>query len=316
MPLNPDFKHILDRINRIPSPPMDSLSPGVFRNQVFRFPIQHIEVKEVYDRILPLDGRDIPVRVYVSESSGQNPRPALIYFHGGGWVTGTLDNFDSVCRVLANFGGCTVISVDYRLAPEHKFPAAVNDAYESLRWISTHADEFAIDSNCIAVGGDSAGGNLAAVTCILAKERKMPRIKYQFLLYPSTGYVEVPHSMREYAFGYLLNTDMMQWCRKHYLNHAGELLHPYVSPVLYPDLTGLPPAFIATAEYDPLRDVGEAYAKRLGENGVKVTYKNFEGMIHTFANFYGFVPGATHALEYCGEQLRIALHSSFLSLRM
>jgi acetyl esterase len=316
MPLDFGFKILLDRINGVPSTPMDKLSPEEFRRQAFKFPVRPIEVKEVYDKLLPLPGRDIPVRVYVAESSGEVPSPALIYYHGGGWVTGGIEQYDSLCRALTNLGRCTVISVGYRLAPEHKFPAAVNDAYDALVWISSHVDEFLIDRDRIAVGGDSAGGNLATVACIIAKERMGPQIAYQFLLYPSTGFVDEPPSMQENATGYLLNTDMMHWFRKHYLNSMEELLHPYVSPVLYPDLTGLPPAFIATAEFDPLRDVGLAYAAKLRENGVDVTSKNFAGMIHVFANFYGFVPGATKALNECGEILRHALHHPLLSSRM
>jgi acetyl esterase len=308
MPLYPDIQAILDKINAVPRPPLDSISLEVFRKQAFSFPAKPMEVKEVYERVLPLSGRDIRVRVYLPDSAGPAPRPALIYYHGGGWVTGNIASHDSICRVLANLGQCIVVSVDYRLAPEHKFPAAVHDAFDALQWIAAHADEFDIHPQRIAVGGDSAGGNLAAVACIIAKERKAPQVKYQFLIYPSTGYAEEPPSMRENGEGYLLTREMMNWFRKHYLNNDEELLHPYVAPILYSDLRGLPPAFIATAQYDPLRDVGRAYADKLRENGVEVTYKNFEGLIHGFANLHGIAPSAQKALEFCAEQLRMAMH--------
>lgn len=310
MTLDPQVKLILDQINAIQMPPWNQINAQVYRgiaNQSVNMDIQKEEVKKVEDRTLPLEGRDIPVRVYTPD--GEAPHPALIFYHGGGWVIGNLDSHDSVCRTLANKAQCVVISVDYRLAPEHKFPAAVEDAYDSLNWVAMNAEEFDIDPKRIAVGGDSAGGNLAAVASIIAKEKKSPKIVYQLLLYPSTGYEEVPDSMRENAEGYLLTVQQMNWFRDQYFSSKEELKHPYASPVLYSDLKDLPPALIMTAQYDPLRDVGKAYAEKLQDNGVIVFYKNYEGLIHGFANFHTLVDKANEALTEAAKQLRIVFDS-------
>lgn len=309
MSLDPQIKLILEKFNAIQMPSWDQISPQSYRemaNQGIDRGIKKEKVKEVEDRILSLEGRDLPIRVYTPD--GEAPHPALVFYHGGGWVIGNLDSHDSVCRTLANKAKCVVIAVDYRLAPEHKFPAAVEDAYDALQWVAVHANEFNIDPNRIAVGGDSAGGNLAAVACIIAKERKTPNVVYQMLLYPSTGYKEVPNSMRENAEGFLLTTEQMNWFREQYFNNKEELQHPYASPVLYSDLSGLPSALIMTAQYDPLRDVGKAYADRLKESGVEVIYKNYEGLIHGFATFHTIVHAANEALEEGAEYLWTALH--------
>lgn len=308
MPLDPIVKSILDQMAAMPRPPIEQMSPEDFRSQEFNVPRPTIPVANVYDRLLPLAGRTIPVRVYVPEMDTSTPQPALVFYHGGGWVTGSIESHDPVCRFLCNAAACVVISVEYRLAPEHKFPAAVWDAYDAAQWIAVHADEFAVDPARIAVGGDSAGGNLAAVTCLIAKERNSPDIAFQLLIYPSTGYAEAPPSIRENAEGYMLTGEMMTWFRNHYLNSSEELLHPYFAPVLAEDLGDLPPAFIATAEFDPLRDVGKMYADKLQSSGVPVAFKNYEGLIHGFANFADFVPLAKTALGECAIQLRQAMH--------
>lgn len=310
MPIDPVLQGFLNQINAAPKPSMDSLTPEIFRNQTLTPAGKLIEMEQIRDEILPLQGRNIHARIYISTSIGSMPCPVLIFYHGGGWVTGNIESHDSVCRILSKQGHCMVISIDYRLAPENKFPAAVEDAYDALVWIVEHAEDWGIDKSRIAVGGDSAGGNLAAVACIIAKEHHSPHICFQFLLYPSTGYIEEPPSMRENADGYFLTAEIMQWFRKQYLNHTDELKHPYFSPILYSDFKNLPPAFIATAQYDPLRDVGKAYADKLQENGVKVTYKNFETLIHGFANFHAIVPDAEKALEECAKQLRLAFEQT------
>lgn len=305
MPVEPRIQEFLDKLNVAGRPPMSQIRPEVFRKMGAIGASPSFNVEEVYkveNTSLPLEGRDLPVRIYTPEGDG--PFPVLIFYHGGGWVTGDLDSHDSICRSLTNLVPCKVISVEYRLAPEHKFPAAVDDAYDSLNWIAGHATDFTIDPSRIVVGGDSAGGNLATVACIMAKERKTPHVIYQLLLYPSTGYVEEPPSIRENGEGYLLTTEIMEWFRNHYFRTEEDANNPYVSPILYKDLSGLPSSFIATAQYDPLRDVGKAYALKLKESGVAVVYKNYEGLIHGFANFHTFVPEAQQALNECAEQLR------------
>ncbi|WP_106496732.1 alpha/beta hydrolase [Lentibacillus sp. Marseille-P4043] len=313
MPVNPKIQFFLDKLNALPKTPLDEITPEAYRametESIKNLPQLEEPVKKVEDRVLKLKGRDIPVRVY-TPNKGTAPHPGLVYYHGGGWVLGDLESHDAVCRFLANTASCVVISVDYRLAPESKFPAAVDDAYDSLEWIVEHEEEFAIDRSRIAVGGDSAGGNLAAVACIIAKERKAPEICHQLLLYPSTGFKEEPPSLKENAEGYFLTAESMEWFRKHYFNSDDDMLHPYASPILYHDLSGLPSATILTAQYDPLRDVGKAYAEQLEVNGVNVVYKNYEDLIHGFANFAGFVPEAKDALEDGARSLEKAFASS------
>ncbi|WP_110928542.1 alpha/beta hydrolase [Bacillus massiliglaciei] len=305
MPVNSDIQKFLDQYNSVKRKPMDEITPEEFRNGQVSYPQKKEPVKETEDRILQLGGRNIPVRIYRPEGSGE--MPALVYYHGGGWVTGSIDSHDPICRVIANTAECAVISVDYRLAPEHPFPAAVHDAYDSLLWIYREAGRLGIDKKRIAVGGDSAGGNLAAVACIMAKERKTPEILHQLLIYPSTGYTEEPPSMKENAQGYLLTKETMKWFRKHYFTHQEDERNPYASPILYPKLSGLPPATIITAEYDPLRDVGKAYGEKLKNHGVPVTYLNYPDLIHGFASFIGFVPAALTALEEGAKELKQAL---------
>lgn len=304
MTLNPKIKLFLENFNALPSPDWNYITPQELRNRTKQnmSPKVIIKVDKVEDRILPLPGRDIPIRIYTP--AGDRPFPALIYFHGGGMVTGDLEMSDSICHTIAKYAHCVVISVDYRLAPEYKFPAAVEDAYDSLLWISSHAEEFNIDPRRLAVGGDSAGGTLATVTSIMANERKKPNIIYQLLLYPSTGYEKEVLSLQENGTGYFLTKEQSAWYQKQYLSNKEEKNHPYVSPILYSNVAELPDAMIVTAQYDPLRDIGKAYAERLQENGVEVFYKNYEGMIHGFANFHTFIPEVQVALEEWSTQLR------------
>ncbi|MFE6794730.1 alpha/beta hydrolase [Paenibacillus chitinolyticus] len=308
MPVEPRIAMMLKQMNSHPLPSREDLKPEDLRkgtgNAAFTFGVE--EVKQVEDRKLPLKGRDIPVRIYTPE--GRGPWPAFVFFHGGGFVVGDLESHDSICRNLANSVHARVISVDYRLAPEHKFPAAVDDAYDALQWIASHPDEFGIDPARIAVGGDSAGGTLAAVSCIKSKEAGGPEIVYQLLCYPAAGFLEEdPASLRENKEGYLLTTGMMEWFSKQYLNTKEEIRNPYAYPIHYKDFGGLPPAMIVTAQYDPLRDSGKAYADKLIGAGVEVTYKNYETLIHGFANFHKFVPAAQEALDEMASQLRLAL---------
>ncbi|MFD0050389.1 alpha/beta hydrolase [Actinomycetes bacterium NPDC127524] len=308
MPVNAKIKYFLDKMKEIPQMPLDKVSPEDYRkreNRGLDFQQPKEQVHDVEDKLLSLDGRDLPIRIYTPE--GLAPYPALVFFHGGGWVIGSLESHDSICRTLANTSGCKVISVGYRLAPENKFPAAVNDAYDSLVRIASEHKEYEIDPARIAVGGDSAGGNLAAVACIMSKERRGPSIIHQLLIYPSTGYEEEPPSMQENGEGYLLTGEIMQWFRSHYFNRDEEINDPYASPFLYQDLSGLPPASIFTAEYDPLRDVGKAYAEKLRASGVPVFYKNYSGLIHGYANFAPVVPEAKMALEEAALELHHAV---------
>jgi acetyl esterase len=300
MGLDPKIKEIIDQLNATPIPPLDMIPPELFRqfSKQGANPNVTVEaVKEIKNQTIPLEGRDIPVRMY-TPLEGEAPYPALVFYHGGGWIIGDLDSYDSICRHIANLAKCKVISVDYRLAPEHKFPAAVHDAYDSFEWIVQHAGELELDADRLAIGGDSAGGNLAAVTAIREKENGQNHISFQWLLYPSTGYKneDVP-SLKENAEGYFLTRELMDWFRMHYFEKEEDILHPYASPIFFNDFKGLPPALIVTSQFDPLRDIGKNYADALKEAGVSVLYKNYEGLIHGFMNFHTDVPAAQIAFE-------------------
>lgn len=262
-------------------------------------------VARVEDRTIPGPKQPIPVRVYWPED-GKN-LPGLVYYHGGGWVFGTLDSIDRTMRALTNASGCVVVSVDYRLAPEHKFPAAAEDADAALRYVAEHPAEFSIDPNRIAVGGDSAGGNLAAVVCLIARDRGGPKIAFQLMIYPVTDYDDNRPSSVEFADGYLLTKNGMDYFWGHYLARPEDGLHPHASPIKAQSLAGLPPALVITAECDPIRDQGEAYAQRLKEAGVLVERKRYEGAIHAFFNLAGVIDSGRQAVEDAGTALKKAL---------
>jgi len=239
---------------------------------------------------------DIPLRLYATDHVGL--RPALVYFHGGGFVFGNLDTHDAVCRAIAKASGAVVVAVDYRLAPEHKFPAAVDDSYAATKWVAANAERLGIDAHRIAVGGDSAGGNLATVIALRCRDAGGPALAAQVLIYPVTDVSTFETgSHRELAEGYFLTRAAMEWFTGHYLASADHKRHPEVSPLLAPNLSGLPPALIITAEFDPLRDEGEAYARRIQQAGVPVTVTRYPGMIHGFVSMRGVLSGGRQAIQ-------------------
>jgi acetyl esterase len=304
MSLDPQTKFVLDQLAAAGAPPLESLTPEIAR-QAFVMPHGEPEaVGRVEDRTIPGPATDIPVRVYYpKELKPENP--ALVFYHGGGWVVGNIDTHDDICRALTNYANCVTISVDYRLAPEHKFPAAVEDSYAAVQYVYDHAEDFQVDRTRIAVGGDSAGGNLAAVVTNLAKEKNSPAISFQLLIYPSTNAGGEPTvSMVENAQGYFLEKGTMEWFRDCYLNSEEDKQNPMVSPMLYEDFQGLPPALVITAEYDPLRDEGEAYAKKLAEAGVPVETIRFDGTIHGFVSMSAVISQGKVALKKSGEALK------------
>lgn len=306
MTLDPQTKLVLDQLAAAGAPPMETLSPEMAR-QAFVLPRGEVEeVGKVEDRTIPSEKTDIPVRVYYPKEL-QKSNPALVFYHGGGWVIGNIDTHDDICRALTNLANCVTISVDYRLAPEHKFPAAIDDCFAALQYVYEHAEEFQIDRTRIAVGGDSAGGNLAAVISHLAKEKAVPPICFQLLLYPSTNLGGEPtSSMRENAQGYFLEQGTMEWFRDCYLNSEEDKQNPLVSPILNDDFSGLPPALVITAEYDPLRDEGEEYAKKLGAAGVPVETIRYRGTIHGFISMSAVISQGKMALEKAGAALKSA----------
>lgn len=241
-------------------------------------------VANVQDRKIKTLNGDVPIRIYTPDGDG--PHPILVFFHGGGWVIGDLDTHDATCRVLTNAVKCITISVDYRLAPEHKFPAAPEDCYEATKWAMLNAASFGGDPNHIAVGGDSAGGNLAAAVALMSGDRGAPSLCYQLLLYPVTNHSFDTVSCKENGEGYLLTKDSMVWFWDHYLENdeAGE--SPYASPLQAKYVNSPPPGIVITAEFDPLRDEGEAYAKRLQDAGAAIKATRYDGTIHGFFSFF------------------------------
>ncbi|MFB6196256.1 MAG: alpha/beta hydrolase [Haloplanus sp.] len=293
--LHPEARHILESVDL---PPTHALSVSGAREAlrdllVSEPPDDDLTVRDLSipgagdDPESPLAVRTYTPRGEAPETSGEDAAalPVLVYFHGGGWVRGDLDTHDGLCRLLAAAADCVVVSVDYRRAPEHRFPAAVHDAYAATAWAADHADVVGGDPDRVAVGGDSAGGNLAAAVTLLARERGGPAIDHQVLLYPVTDYAFDTDSYAENAEGYLLSLASMRWYWERYLGDEMDGAHPYASPLRARDLSNLPSATVVTAGYDPLRDEGAAYADRLREAGVSVTHANYPGMVHVFASF-------------------------------
>ena len=256
------------------------------------------------NRKLAGPGGDLPVRIYIP--FGKGPFPVVLYFHGGGWVIGGIESSDGLCRSLANASGCIVVSVDYRLAPEHPFPAAVDDAFYATLWAAENASSFGGDPSRIAVSGDSAGGNLAAVVAQIARDRGKPAIGFQLLIYPVTdGACDTP-SYSENAEGYFLTRDAMQWFWNHYVPKEADRSQPYASPLRASNLAGLPAALVITAEFDPLRDEGERYAEGMRTAGTPVQLTRYDGMIHGFFAMSAIIDQGRTAIQQSAAALRTA----------
>jgi acetyl esterase len=265
------------------------------------------EVASVTDLVIPTPDGDIPVRVYMPLGEADWPRPVLVYFHGGGWVIGNIETHDATCRSLANGADVVVVSVDYRLAPEHPYPAGLDDCLAAVRWVVDNADELAVDPERLAVGGDSAGGNLAALVTHRFRDNG-PTIRFQLLIYPATDLTLSHPSIDENGDGYYLTKETMVWFVDHYLGKH-DATDPSISPLHAPAevLRDLPPALVITAEYDPLRDEGEAYAKALRAAGVEATASRYDGMIHGFFSMRDWIPEGKAAIHEASQALRVAL---------
>jgi acetyl esterase len=308
MPMDPQAQVILDLVNASGFGDISELEPTAVRTLMESLSAPStIHVARVEDRTIPGPDGEIPVRIYGPDATG--PLPVLVWYHGGGWVIGSLETHDGLCRELVDAAGCLVVSVDYRLAPEHRFPAGVDDAYAAALWVSEHAAEIGADPSKEAVGGDSAGGHLAAVTAMTARDRGTPPLVLQLLVYPALEHEFSRPSMIENADGYMLTTDGMRWFYRHTLNDPSEGDDPRVSPIRADSLAGLPPAFVVTAEFDPLRDQGRAYADALAAAGVPVAGTTYDGVFHGFFNMSAMIDQAKIALGDAVAALRDAFGS-------
>ena len=260
-------------------------------------------VAKVEDRTIPTPNGDLPIRLYTPEGDG--PLPVLVFFHGGGWVVGNLESHDATCRTLANAAGCITLAVDYRLAPEHKFPAAPEDCYEATKWAVLNAAALGGDPQRVAVGGDSAGGNLAAAVALMSGDRGAPSLAYQLLLYPVTNHSFDTESCKQNGEDYLLTKDSMVWFWDHYLENDEAGNAPYASPLQAKYVNSPPPGLVITAEFDPLRDEGEAYGKRLQDAGADIKISRYDGTIHGFFSFF-HLDAQKKALAEVAEELKAA----------
>ena len=310
MSLDPQVEIILGLAKKANLPEIWQLTPDQGREQYlmrvnklkYSEPIFHTE-----DRRITGPGSDIALRIYKPrEIKTAEKLPVLMWFHGGGFVIGSLDTHDSVCRMLANQADCIVVSVDYRLAPEAKFPAAVEDCQAALKWVALHAVEFGGDSSCIAVGGDSAGANLATVIAILARDAAHPKLAFQLLIYPCVAPEPETASHHKFKEGYILSRNSITWFYRQYLRSGKDVNDFRFAPLMLDDLSGLPPSLIVVAGYDPLRDEGIDYARRLIEAGNRVRLSNYEGMVHGFYLMGGAVDAAKRAVSESAEAMREA----------
>jgi acetyl esterase len=311
--LHPQARFLLDLMVERQIPPTHTLSPAdaraFYRERRAVTQPEPPPIAETRD--LQADGPHgpIPVRLYHPAPASQRkaPPPVLVYYHGGGWVIGDLDTHDTLCRELANSAGCAVVAVDYRMGPEHRFPAAVDDCIAATRWVRDHAAELGVDASRLAVGGDSAGGNLATVVAIALRDAGDLPVRFQLLIYPATDQRRGAPSHTSNGQGYLLTADTMDYFHDHYIADKSHDLDWRASPLLHPDLSRLPPALVLTAGYDPLRDEALQYSHQLTQAGNRVTHINFERQIHGFITMGRVIDEANAAVQICAAELRRAL---------
>ncbi len=314
MSLDPQVKALLDQLAENPAPKLWELTPAEGREMYVAMASllepADVPIGKTEDVSIPGPAGDIPARVYTPVAAGGAALPCLVFFHGGGWVIGGLGTHDVLCRTLCNEAGVRVVSVDYRMAPEHPYPAAVEDAYAAVKWVEDNAGTLGVDANAIAVGGDSAGGNLSAAVSLMARDKKGPAIAFQLLIYPATDLSNTKTwgSRVEFAEGYFLEKKGMDWFEANYFGGNDALrMEPYASPLKADDLSGLPPAYVITAGFDPLRDEGKAYADALNAAGTKAEYIDYPGMIHGFFNMQGALDVSRAAVKEAAAKLAAAL---------
>jgi len=307
MPLDPQAKELLDIVNAFRTKGFHEIGAEKARESYNSRPAnlspEWIEVFKLINQTIEHNRLCIPIRIYIPIESSE-PLPVFTFYHGGGMVIGSLDSYDTLCRQIAVQSGCIIVSVDYRLAPENKFPAAVEDAYAALEWVSQHANTFNGDANRLAIGGDSAGGSLAAVVSILARDSQIINIQFQLLIYPATAPHADHESQLKFAKGYFLERPTILWFHECYIRDDSDRLDFRYAPLITKDLSRLPPAFVIVADHDPLRDEGVAYANRLKEHGVEVTLEEYQGMFHPFLSLAGVLDQGKQAIADCADKLR------------
>ncbi|HEX2592606.1 MAG TPA: alpha/beta hydrolase [Rhizomicrobium sp.] len=310
MPLDPIVKAFLDQAASVPGPKMYELSPvearETFKGLMDMAGPKDVPIGKVQDLTAKTPAGDVPLRLYTPIAAGSEALPVLVFYHGGGWVIGNIATHDGLCRMIANEGGYKVISVDYTLSPEAKFPQAVDESYGALVWIEANASELGIDPNRMAVGGDSAGGNLAAVVAQIAKA-KGPKLAFQMLLFPVTQIGADTPSLNDFDTGYFLERPGLDWFYANYLPAEGDETDPRCSPLLAKDVSGLPPAYVMLAGFDPLHDEGMQYVEKLRAAGVKVELKDYADMVHDFIYLQAIVPQAHEALAGAAKAVAAAL---------
>ena len=312
MPLDPQAKALLDAIEKSGTPPIDAHSPAQARilyDQASELVKGELTEVHAINKIL-IQGHESEIPALLYRPSAESGLPLLVYFHGGGYVIGSLASHDCVCRTICEDAQCLVISVDYRLAPEHKYPAAINDAWAATQWVAANAKFVGGDENRIAIGGDSAGGNLAAVVCLRAKAANAPRLLFQLLIYPGTEMNCTFPSHKEFGKGYRLTNDLIDWFYTHYFSPQDDLSHWKASPLNANDLSDLPPALVLSAGFDPLQDENTAYVEKLTKAGVVVKHSHYETMMHGFITMPGALDKAKIAISECARELVQAFNSN------
>lgn len=312
--LDPQMKLLLDAINAPGAFFLRAETPEQARAKLQAlFESDTTPLPEIYrteDRRIPGPAGEIPIRIYTP--AAQPSLGILVYIHGGGWVLGDLDGYDRTCRKLANAAGCLVIALQYRLAPEHKFPAGVEDCYAAVKWVADNAESLGGHVDRVAVGGDSAGGNLSAAVAMMARDRGGPAIRFQLLVYPVTDAALDTPSQKEFAFdGFVLSRTDMEWFWNHYLDSPADKHNPYASPLRAKNFANLPTALIITASHDPLRDEGERFGQKLMSAGNKVTCTRYDGVIHAFFSFSDALDQGKKAVAQATEALRQAFASQY-----
>lgn len=309
MALDPQAKWVLDIAEEKGLPKLDELTPAeskaAYEERALILTFKDVDIGKTVDIDIPGPLGNIPIRIYHPVGM-TSPLPVLVYYHGGGWVIGSRDTHDSLCRLIANSGPFVVVSVDYRMGPEHPFPAAVQDSISALDWTVNNIADYNGIPDKIAVGGDSAGGNLSAVVSLIARDEKAYLPKFQWLIYPATQMEMTTSSHEKFAEGYFLTRSLMEYFQSHYLKNESDRKDWRASPLLAESLAGLPPALIQTAGFDPLQDEAIAYADRMNKEGSEATHTHYEGMIHGFINLGGAVDKATDCVNEGVDALREA----------